>query len=896
MRKVAAAAAAAGLAWAVLAGADPSGGARAGGRGAGDRPAQGTAPRARLSLPLLAHGTLERHIAAGATAQARTATALARTPRTPTATRTATAPPPGSPTATTAATPDGPRTPTAGPTSAPSATPASPTPSPTGPTPTPSETPTPSVTPTPSSTPTPRGDPAGDRLVPQASLREGTRSVTFDAAANTYRLAYRGAVTLTFEIDLRHPDNARGRLAIREATSGRFPVAGAGLYYRQADGTDVEPRLFSLVGAVDELAHERLPEGDGVALTVRETLENVAHRKRYTVRLVGRALEVRAESLDGGVPAGAGGYAGFTAGDIEGSMDGVSVRLPYMDAVPVTMLDHQWFIGTLLDYPRSRAGALAARGPTLLPGAFANEVGAFYLPDAAGELRAVDETLWVTLSPDIADTFALPRQPPSPHRPALGGRVHVTLAGGPDAPAFATQAAWLERLRGWGVDEVLVHRPAWVDPAAPAPAQWPPAPGAGGADGWRRLAKAAAGGLSPTLAYTMTDAGCADRPNPLYRAADRVTGEDGQPKPVTTGTCPGGDATGTFLLAPDAAARRAAADAVDLAAAGAGGADLADVATWNPAYPWPGAPDNVLDRGAPAAHPATVGDGIRAYKRLLAGLQAAVGPVSAGGAHGPWEVGYDTFYTGYLDAVSRALSTGSADQQAGAPYLVVPDYELAAVRPGLVGYGMGGYERFFADWPAGGRPLTEAEHDEWQATVLAYGHAGAWQTRGDGGPGDFLDAAGQVKAYYLSRALQSRYLDAALIGVGYVDAVGVERDLGWALAHDLDLAGPRLHVRYDSLELWINHSASVWSVGAGGNVYLLPEHGWVARGRDILAYSALVEGRRADFLDAPEWRVLDGRGRMTQFGSDAARDLVVRLADGRRLEARPDGSLVWSGP
>lgn len=897
MRRLAAVVAAAGLAWAPLGTAGRSVGAPT--RPPRDGLAQNGPPAARLSLPLLAHGTLERYIVAGATAQARTATALARTPRTPAATATRTATPPGSatPVASSSPTPGATLTPVASP------TPTAPSPSPAGPSPTPSATATPSITPTasttptPSRTPTPRADPAGERLVPWASLREGARTVTFDAAARTYRLAYRGGMTLTFEIDLRHPDNARGRLAVREVTSGRFPMSGAGLYYRQADGTEIEPRLFSLVGAVDEVAHALLPEGDGVELSVRETLENVAHQKRYTVRLVGRALEIRAESLDGGVPPGAGGYAGFTAGDIEGSMDGVSVRLPYMDAVPVTMLDHQWFASTLLDYPRSHADALAARGPTLLPGAFANEIGAFYRPDAAGEVRPVDETVWVTLSPDVTDVFAVPRQPPSPHRPALAGRVHVTLAGGPGAPAFATQAAWLARLQGWGVDDLQVHRDGWIDPRVPAPAQWPPAPAAGGPEGLRSLANTAGGRLSVTLAYTMTDAGCADRPSPLYRAADRVMGRDGMPKQVTAGTCPDGMATGGYLLAPDAAVRLAAAAGDELARAGIGGVDVSEVATWNPAYAWPGAPDNALDRGAPPAHPATVGGGIHAYKRLMAALQAAVGPVSAAGAHGPWEVGYDTFYTGYVDAVSRALSTGSADQPAGAPYLVVPDYELAIVRPGLIGYGMGGYERFFADWPAGqDRQLTEAEIDEWQATGLAYGHAGAWQTRGDGAPGDLLSAADQVKTYYVSRALQARYLDADLVGVGYADATGVERDLSWALANDLDLAGPRLHIRYATLDLWINHSAAVWPVALGGGVHLLPEHGWLARGPDLLAYSALVEGRRADYLDAPEWRVLDGRGRTTQFGSDSARFLVVRLPDGRRLEAQADGSLVWSGP
>jgi hypothetical protein len=874
------------------------------------------AARAVAYLPITLRGRLDQAIQTAAAAGSATARASTATARVVTRTPTASGTPGSTATSTITGTRASAGTPTASPSPSRTATPSA-TPTATGPTPTPSATVTPSIT------PTPRKDPAGERLLPAAAGRVGENRVSFDAGAQTYRLSHRGGITVTFELDLRHPDNRFGRLTIRETTSGRFPIAGAGLFYRQPDGNLIEPRLFSVVGVVDAVEHALLPAGDGVRLTVRETLENQAHTKRYTLRLVGAAIEVHAESLDAsGVAPGAGGYAGFTAGDIEGSQDGVSIRLPYMDAVPVTMLDHRWFASTLVDYPLSHAGALVPRGPEILPGAITNEVAPIYGPDAAGRIRPVDETVWVTLSPDIADLFALPEQPPSPHRPALSETVHVTLAGRAPDVSFADEAAYVEQLRAWRVTDLQFHKPAWEPAEIQRPAQGPPNPAAGGESGFTALVAAAGGRIAPSLAYTLTTSGCPGNPNPLYRPADRVGGSDGLPKGIRARACPepsGGEAE-AFLLAPDAARRLAEGAAGDLARWGVRAVDLDVLTAWNPAYAWPGAAANVLDEAVAPAHPATIGEAIGAMKRLFAQMQTQVGPVFGSGAFGTWETGYDSFFAGYVDGVARSLSNGSDEQPSGASYLVVPDYELKVIRPRMVGYGMGDYTRFFPDLAAEGadlvRPLTEAELDEWHATMLAYGHAGAWTTRETtaGGPGgDYLPPAEQVKTYFTMRALQSRYLDAAPVSVGYVGPDGVERDLNGALARDFDLAGPRLHLVFGSegagavgggtgdavnsnVELWLNHSPDVWTVTAGGT-YLLPQNGWLARGDGgLLGYSALVEGRRADFLQAPEVTVLDGRGRLTNFGGFSARDLVVRFPDGWRLEEQTDGRLVWVGP
>ncbi|MCB0217269.1 MAG: hypothetical protein KDH92_11565, partial [Chloroflexi bacterium] len=550
------------------------------------------------------------------------------------------------------------------------------------------------------------------------------------------------------------------------------------------------------------------------------------------------------------------------------------------------------------------AGALLPRGPEILPGAVANEVLAFYPPDAAGRSRAVDETVWITLSPDIEDAFALPDGEAARHRASLVGSVHVMLGGrATHATDSALEAAWLDEMRGWGLDDLVLHRSEWRDPALSPPMHAAPTP----ATAFEDLTRAAEGRLAASLALTLTAGACPDRANPRYDPADRVIGPDGLPKPAGRYACAEGEGVAAWLLAPNAAERIGVDLGRSLAASGVGALDLADLAAFNPGYAWPGADDNALDRSPRPNHPATVGDAIQSYKRLFQSLQAVVGPVFSPGGSGLWERGYDSFYAGYLDGAGRGLSTGAIDPAAGDDYLVVPDYELSVVRPRMVGYGMGDYARFFGD-PDGrladaARPLSASEIDSWRATSLAYGHAGAWQvgTRAlaQGAP-DFLSRAEQVKDYYLMRGLQQRYLDAELIAVSYAGDAG-ELRLSGALARDYDLARPRLHLAYalpsGPLDLWINHGQGDWSVEAGGQPYLLPENGWLALGADgLLGYSARVEGRRVDYLRLPEYRLMDGRGQATDFEGETATDLLLRFSDGRRIVEEPAGSLRWLEP
>ncbi len=590
---------------------------------------------------------------------------------------------------------------------------------------------------------------------------------------------------------------------------------------------------------------------------------------------------------------------GFGGGDVEGTSDGVDVRVPYMAAVPVTMLDHKWFVSSLLDYNASGASQLLPRGPESRPGGFTNEVAVLYPPDVAGNVGAVDETAWITVSRRIEDAFVTLPGGSTPRRSALVGRVAVGLTGDPEAVTFDAEADYLARLRQWGVTDLVVVKEHWQASDAALPAQGPPAAAAGGMAGLTRLAQAS-DLLAPSRAYTLTVPGCPERPNAHYRASEVVRGADGALKRLPDDApgatrCTDASMMPRYLLAPAGARRAAVVDTASLGGLGQLATYLPVLTAWNPAVAWPGAADNVLDRTAAALNPASIGAAVREYKVLLSELQAT-GPVVGEGAVGFFELGFDTFYAGYVDGLMRSLASGSPDQPPAVGALVAPDFELSMVRPRMVGYGMGPYDHFFGPESAAG-PISDEALDVLRTFSLAYGHAGAWWLADPALPGP-LTAAEQVKEYFTMGALQARYLDAPLVAVRYWTADGRSLDLSTALQQDLDLASPRLEVRYgDGLNLWVNHGEAVWPVTAGTESYALPAHGWLATGAEgFVAYSALVEGRRVDYAWTPEYVLMDGRGRTTFFGSQSARDLKVVFADGRVLEESPDGMLALTTP
>ncbi|MFN8424387.1 MAG: hypothetical protein U0470_13775 [Anaerolineae bacterium] len=90
----------------------------------------------------------------------------------------------------------------------------------------------------------------------------------------------------------------------------------------------------------------------------------------------------------------------------------------------------------------------------------------------------------------------------------------------------------------------------------------------------------------------------------------------------------------------------------------------------------------------------------------------------------------------------------------------------------------------------------------------------------------------------------------------------------------------------------MNLGDSTWPVVNGDIVVDLPSDGWLIDGVDVEGFSALVDGHRADYLRAPQWTLMDGRGQATRFPNGrGATGLRIERSDGRVIEGDGDGTV-----
>lgn len=137
-------------------------------------------------------------------------------------------------------------------------------------------------------------------------------------------------------------------------------------------------------------------------------------------------------------------------------------------------------------------------------------------------------------------------------------------------------------------------------------------------------------------------------------------------------------------------------------------------------------------------------------------------------------------------------------------------------------------------------------------TSLAYGHMALL------GYGFFPPMQDTIQYYALMQGIQKEYLADSAVEIQYHDG---ERFLptSAALQQGAHLLG-RVRVRYSrGLTVTVNLSPDkTWEVTQDGQTYLLPPYGWViTKPKAILAYSALFDGSRIDYVDCPEYVYLN---------------------------------------
>jgi len=225
---------------------------------------------------------------------------------------------------------------------------------------------------------------------------------------------------------------------------------------------------------------------------------------------------------------------------------------------------------------------------------------------------------------------------------------------------------------------------------------------------------------------------------------------------------------------------------------------------------------------------------------------------------------------------------------------LLPDFDLLRIHPKQIGTAMGygprcfftrkGLARYNQD-PGKGTDHLPFYH--YVAATLAHGHSAMI------GYGYFPPLARTIHYYSLLAGPQADYLPDTVKDIAWYSAAE-KRFVGTsqALRTGVREAG-KLRVTYaGGQRVYVNyHAKDEWRLSVDGRDFLLPPYGWIiTKPGELLAYSALVDGRRVDYVDCPEYLYLNsGRGAATEGAVTV--DGAVLIKRGKALTVIPCGDL-----
>lgn len=542
----------------------------------------------------------------------------------------------------------------------------------------------------------------------------------------------------------------------------------------------------------------------------------------YRIGLSGRSLVVEAYSR-------ASDADGFSLGHYEGPLRYTALDIPGLgtdagawavvgaltggdpSGVPVL------FTSGVLDWYRSEASEIRMASPTGQPAD--TTLRTVYRPTTSGERNDLYERAMLTVSPRIEDVLPRLAQPVGQHADALTERIWADSDGPRDFHQALEASA---RLASYGLrDMVQGHGEAcWRDGNESCTLRTRAAPARGGDDALAHMlnGQKALGwfvGL-PSSYYGIHGL------SPFW-SSDLLQRE-------TLGAWRRGPSGHYAVKAPCAVDLQRKVGLVLAGKFSPSIAFLTDVATHPP---WTHTDYDARLPGAGRFGQAYYS----AAELVLAEKEAFAGPVVCTG-------GSEAFYAGLADGYL-------APSRPARPYF--PVFYLARVNPLACGFGMGPF-------PAGIEDSGDADRftDAGLADQIAYGRGGRLAPPA-------LGIELQCRSYFMMRELQPRYLLRAPLRIAYWDGEGMvstsEAIVGGALARS------QLYLHYaDDLEIWVNGSEDLdWEVRVGRDTWLLPPLGWVASAPDFLEVSALVDGRRMDYVKTPGFTYFDGRGRTAPF-------------------------------
>ncbi len=684
--------------------------------------------------------------------------------------------------------------------------------------------------------------------------RSSDYETSLEQSGNTFRFRYRGDDgELVYEY--RPATGTLTDIVARWKERGEpfRPLVGGGIaLWVEEEGRSMTPRRARLISS-------RRLAGDVLSFTWRCSVEGQTVDVTYRMRLWGKSLVVDVMARGGRV-----GEVRF--GRAVGASNPRLVTVPYLTGDlerPAVLVmgepEQPLFAMGIVDHYRSNASELWAKNHVSEEGVWYNG-GSRYRPLTNGRRNDSFERLFLTVSPRFEEVLPNVPNPESPWKHVAGTRLWRSHGASDRQQDYAL---W-ERIARYGMTQVIVndHETGWRDGGESFTFRMRAAPGKGGDEGQAEYARKMRDlGFRYGLYNNYTDLA----PVNAFWDEDRITRlPDGQwrrawprcynPKPARAVEL-------ATRIAPVIQKK------FDL--------DTAYCDVHTAVQPW-----DYVDYDARVPGAGTFAATFYAYGEILLNQKEVFnGPVfSEGNNH--W------YYCGLADGNYGQDQLARLSER---PWLV--DFNLRKLHPLAANIGMGNLDMFYGRGEGLGDTPAErdARLDRFLAATLAFGHSGFLVLEGG------IETA--VRSYFLLQQVQARYAQATVAEIHYADAEGELWETSDAVAQGI-YERSQIATRYNNgLRVLVNgHPGLVWRTDQAE----IPPNGWFVRDEgsegELVAYSALVDGHRADYVDSPAYLYADGRGRRTRF-DDAMCDgqMIVHRRENGTLEVIPVGpGTTWA--
>jgi len=602
---------------------------------------------------------------------------------------------------------------------------------------------------------------------------------------------------------------------------------------------------------------------EGELVSAKLTGEKVEVKFRHGSRLVDYCLQLWQKSLVLDVWCDGGDATEFEFGKVSGITNPALITVPYLtyrETNPRVLMsgprESPVFTSIWFDWYRSNASqAFAAKEPKIEADAAEINGGMRYTPKTDGSRNNLYERLFVTASPTYEETLPTTANPPS-LRQQEGKQVLWTVSF--PRSSFKEDHERSRRIRSYGIDKIMQHSHeiTWRDE--------------GDSNTMKLKASPQKGGDAALKSYIEVQNSLGWLQGVYSNYTDFCTvNKNWSPDWVTRH--PDGEWRRAwprnYMLKPAKAVEFDDYYARRIKEKFGVRMSYTDVHTC--AQPW----RCDFDARVPGA--GTMTALFYAYGQLLLNDQKVYGPTQSEATFqwlyaGLQSGGYGWVYTD-LNLLTHPLDAS---------------FMLMKIHPLEADYGMGYTFYYLRQLDEGWResPNKREYVDLFLATTIAYGNMGWLVT--DWGLDDPFGVEAMARSYYMMQQLQQQYAFIRPQLIEYADRDG--RMLTPSQAHSsAAIQDSRLHVAYENgTDVYVNRGSSgSWNVqDHQGNLVELPPSGWLAfnPSNGFYELSAKLSGRRFDWVRAPEYEFLDGRGQWTEHGTLRATGGVVR-------RARPSG-------